>query len=329
MRDIVKTLLFLMNRTALLVFFVFLSIVGMGWIVFENAPRNVTSLPSTESIGIGERTNEFIVARADKDSDDDGLLDWEEELWGTNPNLKDSDGDGTDDGAEVKANRHPARAAPDDILPKGSAMTLKESIDSYLADENRTETEKIALSLFQGYSNLRQEGTLGGTDTALLVDQLVSKQIALPSEPHYRASELSVVEDTDKTRAAYKRAYDELVAQLANVSENELLTLERALGSESELDIAKLDTPIAVYTDAVRRLLTMPVPEGASDPHLELLNSFALLREGLADMRATLDDPIRGSNGVQIYIASIGPLAASFTDLNKYFERNGLVENTS
>ena len=50
------------------------------------------------------------------DADSDGLLDWEEALWGTNPKLADSDHDGTPDGEEVRLKRDPKKAGPNDAF---------------------------------------------------------------------------------------------------------------------------------------------------------------------------------------------------------------------
>ncbi|MCR4311641.1 MAG: hypothetical protein NUV54_03715, partial [Candidatus Taylorbacteria bacterium] len=51
-----------------------------------------------------------------KDSDSDGLKDWEEQLWKTDPLNPDTDGDGTPDGAEIKSGRNPLVAGPNDKL---------------------------------------------------------------------------------------------------------------------------------------------------------------------------------------------------------------------
>src|SRR3989338_8922620 len=51
-----------------------------------------------------------------RDQDEDGLKDWEEELWKTDALKADSDGDGTSDGEEGKEGRDPTKPAPDDKL---------------------------------------------------------------------------------------------------------------------------------------------------------------------------------------------------------------------
>ncbi len=59
-----------------------------------------------------------------KDSDDDGLKDWEESLWKTDLNNSDTDGDGTPDGEEVREGRDPLKAGPDDkFIPKENIGT--------------------------------------------------------------------------------------------------------------------------------------------------------------------------------------------------------------
>lgn len=50
------------------------------------------------------------------DTDGDGLLDFEEALWRTDPHNPDTDGDGTADGEEVRLHRDPRKAGPNDSL---------------------------------------------------------------------------------------------------------------------------------------------------------------------------------------------------------------------
>src|SRR3989338_4036072 len=50
------------------------------------------------------------------DADNDGLLDFEEALWGTDPQDTDTDNDGTKDGEEVTLKRDPMKAGPKDSL---------------------------------------------------------------------------------------------------------------------------------------------------------------------------------------------------------------------
>lgn len=61
------------------------------------------------------------------DSDQDGLSDEEEKMYGTNPNNPDTDGDGYSDGVEVRSGYDPLKAAPGDKLTQNDHGTEQNS----------------------------------------------------------------------------------------------------------------------------------------------------------------------------------------------------------
>ena len=62
--------------------------------------------------GVFSRT--ALIESQDKDSDNDGLKDWEEELYKTSPYDPDTDGDGYLDGEEINSGHNPLVKAPGD-----------------------------------------------------------------------------------------------------------------------------------------------------------------------------------------------------------------------
>jgi len=94
--------------------------------------------------GVFSRT--ALIESQDKDSDNDGLKDWEEELYKTSPYDPDTDGDGYLDGEEINSGHNPLVKAPgDDVflypLPLGEKYNITQHIfqnsttlllDSYL-----------------------------------------------------------------------------------------------------------------------------------------------------------------------------------------------------
>lgn len=72
---------------------------------------------TTESeTGASAQSEVVFTATVLADSDNDGLQDWEEALWRTDPADPDTDKDGTADGEETRHNRNPLRAGPNDEL---------------------------------------------------------------------------------------------------------------------------------------------------------------------------------------------------------------------
>ena len=75
-----------------------------------------------------------------QDSDQDGLSNEEEALYGTNPSAKDTDGDGYSDGIEVESGYNPLQAAPGDKIIKESAATS----DTSSARDSENLTQKVS-----------------------------------------------------------------------------------------------------------------------------------------------------------------------------------------
>lgn len=77
------------------------------------------------------------------DSDNDGLSDWEESIYGTSAGNADSDGDGYLDGEEVLSGHNPAKKGPDDLLSE------KQNNDS--TGTARTATDKFSKLAIENY----------------------------------------------------------------------------------------------------------------------------------------------------------------------------------
>src|ERR1035437_1193625 len=70
------------------------------------------------------------------DSDSDGLPDWKEVLYGTDPHKADTDGDGTPDGEEIALGRDPLKP---NTAPKG--QTPNDFVDAGVIAENQKKIE--------------------------------------------------------------------------------------------------------------------------------------------------------------------------------------------
>lgn len=76
---------------------------------------------------------EATIGSQDKDSDNDGLKDWQEELYKTDPYNPDTDGDGYLDGEEVNSGHNPLVKAPGDEvllhpLPLGEKYNITQKV---------------------------------------------------------------------------------------------------------------------------------------------------------------------------------------------------------
>jgi len=94
-----------------------------------------------------------------KDSDNDGLMDWQEATWQTDPCRADTDGDGYVDGEEVASGYSPLQPAPDDELSD------RDSINPRPLPKNLTQ----ALA-----QNLSEKTIKGGLENSLNSDILTT-----------------------------------------------------------------------------------------------------------------------------------------------------------
>jgi hypothetical protein len=68
------------------------------------------------------------------DTDSDGLKDWEEALWGTDPKNPDTDEDGTPDGEEVAVGRNPMKKGPDDQMTNTPTYIYLQQQGSFISN---------------------------------------------------------------------------------------------------------------------------------------------------------------------------------------------------
>ncbi len=93
-----------------------LIVIGVGYMLMGRQGKPAVEYPSKSTRGLETSGSTLLASEQSKDADGDGLADWEEALWKTDPQNPDTDGDGTKDGDEPKENRNPTVKGPDDSL---------------------------------------------------------------------------------------------------------------------------------------------------------------------------------------------------------------------
>lgn len=269
-------------------------------------------------------------AIAGKDSDGDGLKDWEEELWGTDFHNPDTDGDGTNDGDEVDAGRNPLKAGPDDELDTGTI--LKKFNNGNAEAGEQTVTGQFAKEFFADYIALRQQGQELDEDSKnfLINNTINSLSNKLTSTRQYSISDILTSEDISS--AAIKQYGNEMGAIIIehstdkdNDNEGEVVILRRALENNDAEELKKLDPIILVYRNILRDMLNTIVPQNASSAHLSLVNGVVAIADTIEGMRATFYDPVVALSSAAVYHENVQKLFDGFQDLDKYFKEQNIV----
>ena len=116
------------------------------------------------------KVTDLALAYTEQDTDEDGLKDWEESLWGTDVKNPDTDGDGTSDGDEVAVKRNPTIAGPDDAYVENRRGGSEGEATS---TEELSQTALLTREYFATIINLKEsknfnEGTMSQLSESLV-----------------------------------------------------------------------------------------------------------------------------------------------------------------
>ena len=213
------------------------------------------------------------LAFSNVDTDGDGLRDWEEDVWGTDPENPDTDGDGLMDGEEVLNERDPNKNGSDRLTESRLASVYSAYKQKNLQRINITEqiSNKILPHSLLLANELETSGSLSDTaKTDLLIRPIVSEyQI---EENLLTIEDLNIVDTDNKSLVDYftfiLTATNEL---LENPSGNETSFVL----SENNVDIAKKRNN---YNRIVELFYTAKVPSELAIQHVAVLNNFVGMR---------------------------------------------------
>jgi hypothetical protein len=301
---------------AVLILFLVILIVWIAVKIFDRGKVN-----TEDDFGKNDVTDTL-----NQDSDGDGLTDWEEVLWKTDPNNPDSDGDGKLDGEEIVLNTNPTIAGPDDGLATEESVAQADSSSFFL---NQNYTELFSQDLFLQYLQMKSEGHELDTETLNNLISGVSKDLFSGiKEVSYTPADILIIQNNDLSAIRkYGNEMSEIInenaADLGGVSEAVLLN--EALRDRDREKMKGLEPFVYSYNKILTDSLSVPVPSSATDIQLTILNGYRDLAHGVLAMRGGLDDPIRALQGLSLYTRSVDTLTTGFRDLKNYFNTNGLV----
>lgn len=249
-----------------------------------------------------DTSNNILLAQASgdsyKDTDGDGLKDWEETLWGTNPNVPD---------AESKKEKQ------SDVIKKAQKLTA---------------TDKLARSFFSQYMNIKEVGLQNDKESQenLAKSLLVDTNFSQAPEP-YNQNDIKI------SSTVALRDYGNIVGNIFKnnsiQSRNEVVILQEALTTENKDVLKELDPVLVSYKKFRTGLLSTPVPPQAVTAHLNLLNSLNKLIFIVELFSKTFTDPVMGVQGAALYQPTFQAMQESFGEMRTVFKNAGITYSTT
>lgn len=329
-------MLYLPSKTFIAIVFGMFFIVGGGYFVFfyESGIKN-DGLGENKQREAESRKREAVSAAlfANKDTDSDGLKDWEEVLWHTDQNNPDTDGDGTTDNEEILAKRDPAKAGPEDIIDASVASIVEGGKINKPVDPPETLTKQLAQQFGEAY--LRQKFDKKEVDAQYLTKILFSdltNTLAQPSTDLSKQKKTAYVEKqdllviNDASPLAVKRYInqvgDVLVSSSLQEEKNEIQLVLDAVKEERLEDLQKLLAYRDSYQTTAKRLRETLVPSHLLNTHETMINSLWRLGLVAEEMSKFSEDPVGGLTAMNSYMAeaqrSVGPLKTIVAEIKKH-----------
>ncbi len=305
------------SKKILLLCFISLFFFGTIVYIFFHFGRKETYVSDTTATSTAESA---ILA---KDSDNDGLKDWEEQLWKTDLQNPDSDADGTVDGAEIKLGRNPLVAGPNDKL---DSTTVAEKINTE-TDADLSDTEKFSRELFLKIIAAEQSQNPSQADFQNFLDATMANEVAAQKATLYTAGDFRV--DTEETPETIK-AYGNAIATILKTPppqklEYEIDIVNRAEANKDPSELKKLNANITAHKIVESALLKLTVPKSAVQVHLALINGASGMAWSLTGLSYILTDPLKALPGVARYPQNFQDFFSAIHSLRDYLKNTNTV----
>ena len=226
--------------------------------------------------------------QAEQDSDNDGVPDWEENIWAElDPNNPDSDNDGVSDLDYIRQKKREYETE----YNQASGIT-----------ERISESDRLGRGLYTALAALIAEGDISEGDREAVVDNVSGYISDLNlSDRTYLSSDFYLVDNGIDESLTYKKE----LADLAEKYPMRLDEFELILTASSEPDAHAVDIQHAKlkYEQYLNDLQFIAVPMGISKQHIELTNIVGQITgilENLSQDTENVDDIILLASLIQV-----------------------------
>ena len=243
-----------------------------------------------------------------KDTDGDGVLDWEESLWETDPTKKETT-PGTPDSAAISKLKTDQTVQQGESLLKGKSQEM----------ENLTETDKFSRELFSTVAALNQSGAMDEATADKISNSLAEHiQNASPKKV-YTLSDIKISTKDDKV---VTRTYSEAlggIEQKYSPNYTVLDVLQKFSVDENNIDssvLSELDPIIKQIDYTINAMLKINVPQSLATLHLNVINSMEKSMEIVSDLQLYDTDVIVALSAISQYDQNATTLSSDITNLN-------------
>jgi hypothetical protein len=248
--------------------------------------------------------NQTINDLMQKDSDGDGISDWEEALWGTDKN-KIRTFDNISDATYIEN--------------KKKELNIEQSVNV----SKLTETEKFAREFFTSFSAMKESGQVD-QDTINSFSNALGQKIVNPAlVDRYGEADIKIDTDDNSDLVQKQKYYDTVKKLFESYAGtgigDELDIVNSGLASSGTTNNAdpyrKLSVIANAYQDFAKKLMEIKVPGELTIYHLQIANSSNNTGISVMNMKEIVNDPLVGLQGLSQYQKYSEDLTKAVADL--------------
>ena len=265
----------------------------------------------------------LLQAIATKDSDVDGLPDWEEALYGTSPSTADTFHLGMTDGEAVTRGL---------IVPKAIADISVSGSDASPSDapSEGTITAAFAQTFFTLYLAAKQAS--GGADLSenemnnVANQALQSLGTALAAAPDFKSAEDLTIHGagTEALTEFAVRAEAVLLRKTSNATKSEILYLKDAVEKNDTEALPYISSIAKAYRESAIGLTALSVPSELAGDDLALINALMRISRIADDFTKVNDDPLATILALQQYPQAVLALGNAFIHIGTIYQTAGI-----
>lgn len=252
----------------------------------------------------------------ERDSDGDSIMDWEEALWGTNPNAL-TTFDGIPDEKYIKSKKDELNLINDPLNTSETA--------------NLTETDKFSREFFASLSAMKQSGQID-QNTINNVGKALGQKIVDPSliDKYGVKDAISAKNDDATTEKAYYTSLKKLYVQYSNMGIGDEVAIIASMVSKADGAIdpkgeEMLRQISGLYQEFSTKMISMSVPESLISYHINIANNANNTGVAVLNMVKITSDPVVGLSGLSQYQKYSDDLVSSVGELEAFLLNNGII----
>lgn len=234
-----------------------------------------------------------------KDSNKNGIADWEEYLWGLDPNRN---------GPENK----------EFILNK--KRTLEQGGVMFTPDDSKsiTENEMLSRQFFATIISLQQTGNLNEENLASIAESIGQEVKIIEFENIYTDQMLNIRQDSTDVELSYLESFINLFEKYQEQDiGSELILISQGLVYNDPQALYSAMTVAGLYRSFAKELMSVVVPSSIAMTHLSLVNNYDKIGKSIEELGRGLSDSIVGMKAMLSYKKYTDDLAI---DLEKISE---------